>query len=180
MLDNELVVLNNKIKFLENRCSLLEQDVETFKRENAALKEALRVSLAINSSMITFDYKFWVPYVRLTSTEAVCYAVGGLRVWANNKGEHFYYPRFIDLFKVNLYRSNFGVFENGSYKLRSFNTCMEYDKFKAKMERRIRINYKGLKDDWTKILSSFEDCVKNNKNYCHWFSEYTKEVNDVR
>lgn len=176
---NDEIILNNQVNFLRNRCSLLEQDIETFKRENVALKEALRVSLAMSSNIPNWDYKFWMPYVRVNSYEAVCYAVGSVTVWANDKGEHYYYPRFIELFKVNLYSSNFGHFNKGCYRLRSFNTCIDYDKFKAKMERRIRINYKGLSSDWSKILSEFNDRITNDVDYKHWFSEYNKEVNNV-
>lgn len=141
-------------------------------REKDVLLEQYKDSIPDRSR---YKYKYDTPYFRIDSYNVYCYALCSFEEYHwENHGIYPYY-RFTELFTYGLSDQYFGQQRNGVGGRRSFKTCISYDDLMKKLDRRVRINYKGKGSEYAKLIKDIQnELIK----YKTWFSDFFTDVEE--
>ena len=121
----------------------------------------------------TREYHYGMPYFRIDSYYIRCYALTNVDESRWESGNTYTTYRFHDTFGFRLDNQDFGAKTPGWGGRRTFTTCISYEDLIKKLDRRVRINYKGRGSEYSKLIKDLQATLESNKN---WFSEFFDNV----
>lgn len=121
------------------------------------------------------DYFYKVPYFRIDSYGIRVYALINVDECCWESGNVYTTYRFTDLFGFRLDDGDFGALTSGWGGRRSFSTCITHEVLMKKLDRRVKLNYKGRGSEYAKLISNLQ---KELVKYQNWFSNFFADVEE--
>ena len=149
--------------------------------ENTKLRALIKVMVVEGTNHPEFKYKFRVPYFRITSYAIYVYSLKEVECWCWQGGDVHYTYRFTEVMVVPLWYDNsqFGqIRKNPGYGgRRAFSTCIDYDRLKHLLNRRVRVNHKNKGAEYATMIKDLDNAIMGNPD--NWFRDYVDMRNEA-